>query len=86
VGDVDHDVANSDDRYPVADPEVALAELGETIVMVDEILRVADTRGSVTGNAEGLGPLGASRDDDCRRLENLRISSIVTSALAPTLR
>ena len=71
VCDVDHDVADADDRDPIADLKIAAREFRQAVVVEDQILGVIDPACRVAGNAECLGPLRAGGDDDCRRLENL---------------
>ena len=71
VGEVDHDIANPDDRHPLPDAEVPPAELGQSVVVVDEIFRVIDAFGVISRDPEGLGPLRPGGDDDRRGGEQL---------------
>ena len=64
IGDIDHDITHADDRNPPADLESPLAERRQGIVVIDDILRVINTDGVFSFDAELLGALRARSYDD----------------------
>src|SRR5262249_7960430 len=70
MGHVHHHVSHAHDPHGLDDPEIAPAEFGQSVVVIDEVLRVVDALRRVAGNAEGFRALRAAGHDDGRRIQN----------------
>ena len=64
VRDVHHDVADSHDGHPPSDGVGLLAEGGQAVVVIDEVLRVVDAGQALALDAEVLGALRADGEDE----------------------
>ena len=73
VGDVHHDVADPDDGDPPADRVGLLAEGGQVVVVIDEVLGVVDAGQPLALDPQILGALRADGEDQRVESEGLQV-------------